>query len=234
MDSETRDRAGRRRRAASAAAGEVSAGAGGLPGAHRRRRRRRTAGRAFGRARSVRVGRDDAQAVGVRRAARAARRRAVQSHQGHHADGARGRRIATWTPGSRWAADDYVTEALQPELSYGVADQRAPQPPLADPAPSRRGLSWRPMGESPKITDPLEALSAARELFEEGEDFTIGVEEEFAILDPQTLDMTPGFERFAAAARARPAGRRGRRRADPLRGRDPHTPVRDVRAGGAR
>src|SRR5439155_19634868 len=36
--------------------------------------------------------------------------------------------------------------------------------------------------------------------FEEGSDFTVGVEEEFAILDPSSLNMTTGFERFAEAA----------------------------------
>ena len=60
------------------------------------------------------------------------------------------------------------------------------------------------MGESPRITDPLHALEAAREAFETAENFTIGVEEEFAILDPATLDMTPGFERISAEAAAGP------------------------------
>jgi carboxylate-amine ligase len=60
------------------------------------------------------------------------------------------------------------------------------------------------MGETPKITDPLKALEAARASFEDGTDFTIGVEEEFAILDPASLDMTAGFERIDAAARTGP------------------------------
>jgi carboxylate-amine ligase len=60
------------------------------------------------------------------------------------------------------------------------------------------------MGESPKITDPLAALEHARVQFEQAEDFTIAVEEEFAILEPATLEMTPGFERFAVAAREHP------------------------------
>jgi len=60
------------------------------------------------------------------------------------------------------------------------------------------------MGETPKISDPLEALEAARVNFEEGTDFTVGVEEEFAILDPSTLDMVPGFERFGEAAPSHP------------------------------
>jgi glutamate---cysteine ligase / carboxylate-amine ligase len=60
------------------------------------------------------------------------------------------------------------------------------------------------MGESPKITDPLEALAAARAAFESGTDFTIGVEEEFAILDSETLDMVPHFERFEAESHVGP------------------------------
>ncbi|HVI17671.1 MAG TPA: YbdK family carboxylate-amine ligase [Gaiellales bacterium] len=60
------------------------------------------------------------------------------------------------------------------------------------------------MGESPKITDPLAALEHARIQFEQAEDFTVAVEEEFAILDPATLEMTSGFERFDAAAREHP------------------------------
>ena len=38
-------------------------------------------------------------------------------------------------------------------------------------------------------------LDAARERFEESTDFTMAVEEEFAILDPGTLDLAHGFER---------------------------------------
>jgi carboxylate-amine ligase len=57
------------------------------------------------------------------------------------------------------------------------------------------------MGETPKITDPIEALDAARAAFEGGSDFTVGVEEEFAILDPDRLDMTAGFERIDAATK---------------------------------
>jgi glutamate---cysteine ligase / carboxylate-amine ligase len=61
------------------------------------------------------------------------------------------------------------------------------------------------MGDSPKITDPLEALEAARRQFDEAEDFTIAIEEEFAILDAESLEMTAGFERFAEAAAGHPS-----------------------------
>jgi glutamate---cysteine ligase / carboxylate-amine ligase len=52
------------------------------------------------------------------------------------------------------------------------------------------------MGDSATISDPLAALEAARMNFEDGEDFTIGVEEEFAILGLDDLGMTPLFEEF--------------------------------------
>jgi carboxylate-amine ligase len=60
------------------------------------------------------------------------------------------------------------------------------------------------VGESPKITDPLAALEQARRQFDEAEDFTVAVEEEFAILDAETLDMVPGFERLAEACAGHP------------------------------
>ncbi len=61
------------------------------------------------------------------------------------------------------------------------------------------------MGDSPRISDPLDALAAARAAFDEADDFTMAVEEEFAILDPETLEMTSGFEQLAAAAARRPS-----------------------------
>lgn len=43
-------------------------------------------------------------------------------------------------------------------------------------------------------------LDLARERFEESVDFTCALEEEFAILDPETLDLAHGFERLRDAA----------------------------------
>jgi len=43
-------------------------------------------------------------------------------------------------------------------------------------------------------------LDRATELFAAAVDFTVGIEEEFAILDPQTLDLVPRFEQLRAAA----------------------------------
>ena len=56
------------------------------------------------------------------------------------------------------------------------------------------------MGEEQKLS-PDEQLAFARDAFENGTDFTLAVEEEFAILDPGTLELTDRFEDLQAAAR---------------------------------
>ena len=55
------------------------------------------------------------------------------------------------------------------------------------------------MGEAQKLS-PEEQIRSAREGFENGKDFTVAVEEEFAILDPRTLGLVNRFEEFQAAA----------------------------------
>ena len=42
---------------------------------------------------------------------------------------------------------------------------------------------------------------ARREAFEHGTDFTVAVEEEFALLDPETLELVNRFEEVKAARR---------------------------------
>jgi carboxylate-amine ligase len=58
--------------------------------------------------------------------------------------------------------------------------------PVTDPEPQHSGLD----------------LEAIREVFESSTDFTIGLEEEFAILDPATLDLEHRFEELFEACRA--------------------------------
>jgi glutamate---cysteine ligase / carboxylate-amine ligase len=55
------------------------------------------------------------------------------------------------------------------------------------------------MGDSQRLT-PDEQIVFAREQFEAAQDFTVAVEEEFAVLDPETLDLTNRFEELQAAA----------------------------------
>jgi carboxylate-amine ligase len=49
-----------------------------------------------------------------------------------------------------------------------------------------------------------EVLASARDDFENGTDFTVAVEEEFALLDPATLDLVNRFEEVQAAAQGTP------------------------------
>ena len=55
------------------------------------------------------------------------------------------------------------------------------------------------MGDSQRLT-PEEQIRSAREQYENAQDFTLAVEEEFAVLDPETLDLTNRFEELQAAA----------------------------------
>jgi glutamate---cysteine ligase / carboxylate-amine ligase len=59
------------------------------------------------------------------------------------------------------------------------------------------------MGEAQKVPYH-ELLEQARAAFEGGTDLTVAVEEEFALLDPETLDLTSRFEDVQAAAQETP------------------------------
>ncbi len=61
------------------------------------------------------------------------------------------------------------------------------------------------MGDAQTLTAE-EQLKLAREQFEEGRDFTLAVEEEFALLDPDTLGMVNRFEELEAAGLGTPLG----------------------------
>jgi glutamate---cysteine ligase / carboxylate-amine ligase len=55
------------------------------------------------------------------------------------------------------------------------------------------------MGDEQRVTWQ-ELLARNREEFEAGTDFTVAVEEEFALLDPVSLELTDRFEELFAAA----------------------------------
>jgi carboxylate-amine ligase len=50
------------------------------------------------------------------------------------------------------------------------------------------------------VTASAVDLLGAEELFAQSTDFTVGLEEEFALLDPATLDLVPRFEELSSAA----------------------------------
>jgi glutamate---cysteine ligase / carboxylate-amine ligase len=56
------------------------------------------------------------------------------------------------------------------------------------------------VGEAQRLT-PDEQIRTAREAFENGRDLTLAVEEEFAILDPETHGLVNRFEELEAAAK---------------------------------
>ncbi len=59
------------------------------------------------------------------------------------------------------------------------------------------------MGDSQRLS-PDEQLRFAREQFEQAGDFSVAVEEEFAVLDPETLSLTNRFEELQTAAKDTP------------------------------
>src|SRR5712691_12006056 len=59
------------------------------------------------------------------------------------------------------------------------------------------------MGDTQRLT-PDEQVRFAFAAYESGRDFTLAVEEEFAILDPETLELSNRFEELQQAARGGP------------------------------
>jgi len=55
------------------------------------------------------------------------------------------------------------------------------------------------VGDAQRLS-PEEQLEFARDAFENADDLTVAVEEEFALLDPETLELTGRFEELKAAA----------------------------------
>jgi glutamate---cysteine ligase / carboxylate-amine ligase len=61
------------------------------------------------------------------------------------------------------------------------------------------------MGDTQRL-GPEEQIRVAREAFDSGRDFTLAIEEEFAVLDPETLALVSRFEELQAAAQGTPLG----------------------------
>ena len=59
------------------------------------------------------------------------------------------------------------------------------------------------MGDDQRLS-PEEMIARSRALFESATDFTVAVEEEFALLDPESLDLVSRFEEVQAAAQGTP------------------------------
>ena len=88
---------------------------------------------------------------------------------------------------------------------------------------------FRAVGEAQRLSSD-EQLRLARQQYEDARDFTVAVEE-FAILDPITLEMVGRFDDFFAPHRARSWRDTSSASSSP-RGGGAHGPLRDVRRGG--
>src|SRR3954453_22557033 len=92
-----------------------------------------------------------------------------------------------------------------------IGPRREDTPDLLAGAP-RRGPTWphraagkvRPVGQS--VSDPYAALDAAPGIYGSSRDLTLAIEEEFQILDGQTLALTNRFEELKARCDAQPWG----------------------------
>ena len=62
------------------------------------------------------------------------------------------------------------------------------------------------MGDTQKLS-PDEQIRSAFEAYENGKDFTVAVEEEFALLDPSTLELVNRFEEVQRAAQGTELGK---------------------------
>src|SRR5262249_55008888 len=71
--------------------------------------------------------------------------------------------------------------------------------PPSRAACSSRSSSVPRVGDAQRLT-PDEQIRSAHQAFESGRDFTLAVEEEFALLDPTTLSLVNRFEELQAAA----------------------------------
>src|SRR4051812_39684950 len=68
---------------------------------------------------------------------------------------------------------------------------------------AKRWTTLRAMGDEQVLT-PEEQLAFARDAFANGTDFTLAVEEEFALLDPESLELVNRYEDVRAGAAGTP------------------------------
>ena len=126
-------------------------------------------------------------------------------------------------------ADDLVGRRREDHLQL----LRGPAPGAAGGHGPHLEPRGRPALRPLLLPDLMLDMDRAREVFEGSEDFTVGIEEEFQILDPQTLDLVQRFEELQEAAQVRSAARGvDHRRADRVGDRDPVGQGRDVRGRG--
>ena len=131
--------------------------------------------------------------------------------------------LAVPTAAAQEVADDLVEAGRQDHLQL----LRGPAPGAARGDRAYLESRSRPALRALLLPHLMLDMARVHEAFEASTDFTVGIEEEFAILDPHTLSLDQRFEELKAGRPGRSGARRvGRRRADQVGDRDP------LRAGG--
>src|SRR5205085_1341095 len=91
-------------------------------------------------------------------------------------------------------------------IAASSATRRGAQPSSAGVGRASPKGCWRRFKYDSQVGDaqrlsPDEQIAFARDAFENADDLDVAVEEEFALLDPQTLELTNRFEELKEAAR---------------------------------
>ena len=124
------------------------------------------------------------------------------------------RHLASFDDGRRGRAAAKLRELLALAPADRAALREAARPPRSRAGAGResRAVCSNPSTTFPRMGDEQrlgyeELLAAARDGFDTGTDFTVAVEEEFALLDPLTLGLVNRFEEVQAAAQGTPSSR---------------------------
>ena len=134
--------------------------------------------------------------------------------------------LAVPTEAAQQVADDLVEAGVKIIFNYSEALLAgAARGDGAHLQPCRR-----PALRALLLPDLMLDMARVHEAFEASTDYTVGIEEEFAILDPETLSLDQRFEELKRRRAGRSgAGRLGGRRADQVGDRDPLGQRRELR-----
>ena len=109
--------------------------------------------------------------------------------------------IAVPTEAAQQVADELVDAGVKIIFNYSEALLQVPPEVTVHTSSPGRGPALRALLLPDLSLDMLD-MARAREVFEASEDFTVGLEEEFGILDPDTRALAQRFEELRDAAQA--------------------------------
>ena len=111
--------------------------------------------------------------------------------------------LAVPTDAAQQVADDLVDAGVKIIFNYSEALLQVPPEVTVHPRALRSTFSTRSTSTSRRQPAMLD-MPRVREVFEASTDFTVGIEEEFAILDPASRSLTQRFDELRDAAQDDP------------------------------